>query len=227
MYPKNPVRKRPETILFDMDNTLYNFSDAKQNACNSVTEFIGSGTGKELLKYFMSGRYGFEDHGNIEQFMKDRDILDYDVFKSAVDIYETVKLESIKAYPGVCEILPEIMAAGIKMAIVTDAESSQAKKRLEKVGIYKYFDCVITPDISGKRKPEPDTFLKALEKLPSKPENSMVVGDSPRREIEPCNKLGITTVYAKYGDWLMIPSPHIVPDYTIENFSEIKQILNL
>ena len=142
-------------------------------------------------------------------------------------MYESVKLESIETYPGVYETLPDIMDAGIKMAIVTDAESSQAEKRLKKVGINKYFECVITPDISGNRKPKPDTFLLALKYLSSKPDISMVVGDSPKREIEPCNKLGMTTVYAKYGDWLKIPSPEVIPDYTIKKFSEIKKILNL
>ncbi|MDD4126554.1 MAG: HAD family hydrolase [Methanomicrobium sp.] len=227
MNYKPPVSKRPEVVLFDMDNTLYNFSDAKLKACSSVTNMLESGTGEELLRYFLFGRYGFEDHGNIKQYMEDKSIWDKDVFKTAVDIYESVKLESIEAYPGVYDTLPLIQDAGIKMSIVTDAESSQAKKRIDKIGISRYFEDIITPDISGKRKPEPDTFLLALEKLSVQPCNSMVVGDSPRREIEPCNKLGITTVYAKYGDWLKIPSPNTKPDYTIENFFEIIQILNL
>lgn len=227
MKQKIPAGVRPKAILFDMDNTLYDFSDAKLKACTGVTDHIGAGTGEELLRYFLFSSYGFEDHGNIKQFMNDKNVWDEDTFMSAVSLYESLKLESLIAYPGVYETLPVIQDAGISMSIVTDAESSQAKKRLEKLGLRKYFSDIITPDVSGKRKPEPDTFLMALDKLSTKPSDSMVVGDSPRREIEPCNRLGITTIYAEYGDWLKIPSPNTIPDYTIKNFSEITGILKL
>ncbi|MDD3407486.1 MAG: HAD family hydrolase [Methanomicrobium sp.] len=224
----NPfVSERPKAILFDMDNTLFDFSDAKIKACSSVAEMLESGTGEELLRYFLYGNFGFENHGNIRKYMEDYKIWDEDNYKSAIDIYESVKLESIEAYPGVYETLPIIEAAGIKMSIVTDAESTQAKKRIAKIGLHKYFQDIITPDLSGKRKPEPDTFLMALEKLSALPCNSMVVGDSPRREIEPCNKLGIATVYARYGDWLKIPTPGAKPDYTIDNFFELTDILKI
>ncbi|WOF15874.1 HAD family hydrolase [Methanoplanus sp. FWC-SCC4] len=222
-----PDQNLPCAILFDMDNTLYNFSDAKIKACEEVTNSINAGNADELMRYFLFGKFGFEDHGNIEQFMKDKNVWDGDKYFEAVEIYEDVKLSSITPYPGVLDILPIIKKSGIKMAIVTDAESSQAKKRLSKIGIKDYFQCIITPDISGKRKPEPDTFIKALEELSVPAKEAMVVGDSPYREIEPGNKLGMTTVYAKYGDWLKIPSPGIKPDYILEEFSNLKDILNI
>ncbi|MBP2132646.1 putative hydrolase of the HAD superfamily [Methanomicrobium sp. W14] len=227
MNQKDTVVRRPDVILFDMDNTLYDFSDAKLKACTAVVDYIGAGTGEELLRYFLYSGFGFEDHRNISQFMTDKNITGEETFKKAAGIYESVKLESIVAYPGVYETLPLISDAGIKMSIVTDAESSQAEKRVEKIGIRRYFRDIISPDKSGRRKPEPNTFIMALDRLSTDPSDSMVVGDSPRREIEPCNKLGMTTVYAKYGDWLKIPSPQVIPDYTIEKFSEIAKILNL
>jgi len=39
--------------------------------------------------------------------------------------------------------------------------------------------------------------------------------------------MGMTSVYAIYGDWMKIPYPSIQPHHTINTFSEILTILNL
>jgi len=201
-------REKYKGALFDMDNTLYNFVDAKIAACNSVVELIGCGDGMELLRYFLQKGNGYENHNNIRDYM-----------------HEEVKLNSIRLYPGVEETLEKLRDSGIKMAVVTDADSSQAKKRLNKTKISRHFECVITPDISGNRKPNPESFLMALEILKIQTKEAFVIGDSLKRDVEPCNNLGITTIFAKYGDWTGIPFPSIKPDYIVGNFSEILSII--
>jgi putative hydrolase of the HAD superfamily len=223
----NQMRSQLKAILFDMDNTLYNFVDAKIAACNCVVDQIGTGDGMELLRYFLRNLHGFEHHNNIRDFMVDKGVWDHHLFSSACDTYDKVKLHSIVPYPGVYETLSLIKQAGIRMGVVTDAESMHAEKRLKKIGISDYFQCVISPDISGKRKPELDSFLLALNTLQVNPENSWLVGDSLRREVAPGNLLGMTTVYAKYGDWMGIPFPSIKPDYVLDAFGDLPSLLNL
>lgn len=223
----DPLCKSVRGIIFDMDNTLYNFFDAKLLACERATAIIGTGNGEELFRYFLSGRHGFENPENIRDFMTDRDAWNELLFKEASETYEEVKLSSISPYPGVQELIPAISESGIGMTIVTDAESRQAKERLTKLGLYDYFQSVITPDITGKRKPDPTNFFNAMQVMKTLPEQTMIVGDSPKREIEPGNKLGLMTVYAKYGDWIKTPFPSIKPDYTLEKFEDLKILLNL
>ena len=222
-----PAKTEIKAILFDMDNTLFDFAAAKIISCGKICEFLGKGTDWDLMRYFLNSGLGYESHANIEKFMKDNGIYNEADYETAVCIYESVKLSSLVLYDNVVPTLEKIRAAGIKTAIITDAESSQTKKRLDKTGLSKYFDCAVSPDISGARKPEPPTFLCALEKLGAEIMETMVVGDSLRREIEPANKLGMTSVYAKYGDWMKIPAKDVIPDYTIENFGELAGILNL
>ncbi len=214
-------------IIFDMDNTLYNFFDAKMLACNRAAEIIGAGSGEELFRYFLSGKHGFEDIENIRDFMNDKDVLSEDIFTEASAVYEEIKLASITPYPGVMELIPAIAETGIGMTIVTDAESRQARERLTKIGLYHHFQSVVTPDITGKRKPDPANFYSAMEIMKTIPEETMVVGDSPKREIEPGNKLGLTTVYAKYGDWIKTPFPSIKPVHVLESFYDLSDILKL
>ncbi len=225
--PSRAVNPQQCTCLFDMDNTLYNFVDAKIAACRCAVERIGTGGEMELFRYFLRDIHGFEHHGNIRDFMEDRGVRDSAAFEEACRAYEDVKLASITPYPGVLATLETLKNAGVKMAVVTDAESSQAFKRLEKVEIRRYFESVITPDISGKRKPAHDSFLMALDELGSLPGNAWVVGDSLKREIEPGNHLGMTTVHAIYGDWTGIPYPSISPDYVLHSFPDLLRFMGL
>jgi putative hydrolase of the HAD superfamily len=227
---ESPVRRiNPQdcVCLFDLDNTLYNFVDAKKAACRKAVQCIGTGDGLDLFRYFLRDVHGFEHHDNIRDFMDDRGIRDTAVLEEACREYDAVKLAMIDPYPGVLSTLETLHRRGVKMAVVTDAESSQAFKRLEKVGIRRYFESVITPDISGKRKPAHDSFLMALESLRSPPEHAWVVGDSLKREIEPGNQLGMTTVHALYGDWTDIPYPSITPTFVLRSFPDLLGFMGL
>jgi len=49
-----------KSILFDMDNTLFDFIGAKHAACEAIVEYLGLKDGIVLFKYFLSGVYSFE-----------------------------------------------------------------------------------------------------------------------------------------------------------------------
>ncbi|NYT06305.1 MAG: HAD family hydrolase [Methanomicrobiales archaeon] len=219
MAPKSGIK--PRACLFDMDNTLYDFVNAKIAGCTSAVTCIGCGEGIELFRYFLRNVHGFEDHNNIRDFMIDRNAWDDAAYAEACCRYEEEKLQALKVFEGVAETLCRLKDEGISMAVVTDADSAHATARLQRTGLSPFFDCVITPDVSGKRKPEPDSFLCALQRLDCHPGEAWVVGDSLRREIAPGKMLGMTTAYAEYGDWLRLPSPDIRPDFVLKRFSEL------
>jgi putative hydrolase of the HAD superfamily len=219
--------RRPHAVLFDMDNTLYNFVDAKIAACTRVVELFGLSDGMPLFRYFLRNVHGFEHHDNIRDYLADLSLGDEDQIDEACRIYEAVKLEEIRPYPALHETLELIRDAGIAMGVVTDAESFQAKKRLAKIGIDHFFQCVVCPDHSGRRKPEHDSFLLALSLLSVRPEEAWLVGDSLRREVLPGQEIGMITVHAKYGDWIGAPSHSIIPDYVLQEFAELPDLLGL
>ncbi|WP_445476150.1 hypothetical protein ACT9XH_05390 [Methanococcoides methylutens] len=50
-----------KAVLFDMDNTLFDFLEAKLTACKKMVEYIGAGDPEAMLGYFLRGTPGFED----------------------------------------------------------------------------------------------------------------------------------------------------------------------
>ena len=79
------------------------------------------------------------------------------------------------------------------MGIVTDAHSRDATLRLEKTGLLPFFCCMVSYDMVKVKKPACDPFLMALEMMKTSPSDTVLIGDSPRRDIEPGRHLGIRT----------------------------------
>jgi putative hydrolase of the HAD superfamily len=213
------------TILFDMDNTLFDLVGAQIESCRRVTRFLGCEDGDDLYQYFLRPLHGYEAHENIHDYMEDRGISLNGTYARARYIYEEEKLRHITPYPGVPETLMLILDRGLPMAIVTDAHSRDATIRLEKSGLLSFFTCIVSSDLAGAKKPAPEPFLTALEMLRTDPAKTLLIGDSPRRDIKPCRELGIRTVYARYGDRFADDRSSVEADFTIDAMEELPAIL--
>jgi len=222
----NSVDGLPGAILFDLDNTLCNFIDAKFAACRAVTEYIGTGDEKELFEHFLRPVYSFEDTRHIADYMMAKGVYTPEDADHAARLFEDIKIAHICPYPGVHDTLNHLRALGIKMAIVTDADQTQAERRLKKCEIASYFPVLVTPDRSGKRKPDHTPFRMALRELAASGP-VWLVGDSVRREVIPGNELGFTTVYARYGDCFPQYNPEFSSDHVIDRFSDLLSIFSL
>ncbi len=220
------VAREIKAVIFDMDNTLFDFVEAKLKACKAVAEYLGCGDGEKLLGYFLRGIHGFEDLENILDYMRDNDVYSQEKYERCCRIYEEVKLNNIKPYPYVKETLEKLRKIGLKLAVVTDAMNGHALSRLRKTGLLHLFDVVVSADMTGKKKPEPDSIKLALQKLGVDAREAILVGDSVRRDIEAGKRLGMVTVYAAYGDRNFFEDKSEEADFTLNSIRELIRLLD-
>jgi len=219
------VQKPIKCLLFDMDNTLFDLVGAQIAACQAVVQQLGRDDGEELFSYFLTPTHGFESHENIHQYMNERSIPADGLYRQACRVYETVKLQHIHPYEGVAETLQSLQIRGYAMGIVTDAHSRDATLRLEKTGLLQFFCCMVSYDMVKVKKPAPEPFLFALEMMKAGTDEAILIGDSPRRDIEPGHFLGIRTVYARYGDRFSDDRSDIPADFVIDTIADLPGIL--
>ncbi|MCQ1535843.1 HAD family hydrolase [Methanosarcina sp. KYL-1] len=216
-----------KAVLFDMDNTLFDFIAAKLVACREVLACLEAeggekvGSSAELFNYFLRGVHGFEDYENILDYMQDSRLFTVQGYRQCCEIYEREKLENIELYPGVRDTLEELKKLDLKLAIITDADRAHARARLARVGLLSSFDLLVAFDMTGAKKPDPAPFLFALRALGVRPEETLVVGDSIRRDMTPARQLGLNTAYAAYGDWRAQEETGTCFDFRLENFPDL------
>jgi putative hydrolase of the HAD superfamily len=208
-----------------MDNTLFDLVEAQIAACEAVVKHLGQNDGENLFSYFLTPTHGFESHENIRQYMEERNIPVNGVYRSACQEYEKAKLGNIFPYAGVPGTLQSLHEQGYNMGIVTDAHSRDATLRLEKTELLPFFCCIVSFDMIRVKKPAPEPFLFALEMMKAHSGEAVLIGDSPRRDIEPCRSLGIKTVYARYGDRLSRDRSNVPADFVIDAMEELPDIL--
>jgi putative hydrolase of the HAD superfamily len=79
--------------------------------------------------------------------------------------------------PGAVETL-ERLAARMRLAVVANWDSS-LHEHLDRLGLDRYFDAVVTSAEAGAAKPDPHIFLTALRRLDVEPGRALHVGDEP------------------------------------------------
>ncbi len=92
------------------------------------------------------------------------------------------KFESEMPYeymPGVLDFMKNLKADGIPMAVVTSSNDLKMNNvRRAHPELWELMDAVLTSEYFTKSKPDPECFLKGMEVLGGKPEETVVFEDS-------------------------------------------------
>lgn len=164
-------------VIFDMDGVLVD-SEALINAA-AVSMFREKGLvvqPDDFLPFVGAGedRYigGVAEHYGFP--------LDVTAAKHRTyEIYLDLVPSRLEAFPGVLELVHACRAAGFRVAVASSADEIKVRANLEKIGLpINFWDVVVTGEDVGNKKPAPDIFLSAAEKLGLSPPNCVVVEDA-------------------------------------------------
>jgi putative hydrolase of the HAD superfamily len=89
--------------------------------------------------------------------------------------------------------LDRTRAMGIRVAIVSNSEG-RLPELLEHVGVAHHFEAIVDSHNEGVRKPDPEIFRRALDRLRIRPEDTVYLGDIPGVDVEGANAAGIRAV---------------------------------
>lgn len=164
------------TIIFDLDGTLLNTLEGLKNStnfalkkfnCPEITleqtrSFVGNGVRKLIERAIQNG----EQNPDFEKCLN--------TFK---EHYSKTMYQKTVAYDGIEDMLTELKKRGVKTGVVSNKFDTAVKELCK-----NYFDGLIIVAIGEspnvRKKPAPDSVLKAMKILGAKPENTLYVGDS-------------------------------------------------
>jgi putative hydrolase of the HAD superfamily len=197
-------------LVFDLDNTLIDFVTFKKRtalAAAKAMRFAGlQAKEEEVIEgiFEIYSKYGIEYQKTFGKLLWEKfPVEGLDNFEriqqAGILAYLKEKFVSLKTYPEVEPTLDELLKRGFKLCILTDAPRNKAWQRMELTGLSKYFSTVTTFDDSKAHKPNVEAFNALFKKGGFKPENALIVGDNPERDILGGKNAGMKTALAKYG----------------------------
>jgi putative hydrolase of the HAD superfamily len=218
-------------VIFDLDNTLTDFMRMKRVSIKTaIEEMIDAGLSmspedatRKLFEIY--DREGIEDQRVFDRFLEEQlGEIDPMIHTAAIIGYRRGREYTLVLYPHVKKTLLELAKRGLKLVILSDAPRYQAWSRLCYLGLQHFFDHVITFEDTQVRKPDPAPFHRAIELLQMNPDEVIMVGDWPERDMVGAHGVGIRTVYARYGD--TSGAVHSGANYEIDDISEIVGIID-
>lgn len=185
-----------DTIIFDLDGTLLNtLFDLKESTnfalkkygypektIDEVRMFVGNGVAKLIERALPDGINNPAYKNCLEDFKKDYKIRMYD---------------HTAPYEGILEMLEKLNAAGIKTAVVSN-KFDAAVKELCKKYFGKRIPVAIGESENVKKKPAPDSVLRAMDLLHAKKNKTIYCGDSDV-DVQTAKNSGLPCIGVSWG----------------------------
>jgi HAD superfamily hydrolase (TIGR01509 family) len=178
-------------VIFDLDGTLIDSRDQWGKAFSGVLKDLGKdvpGGHPEIP--------GVSIEDNWRMLLPKYQITTgktLDELKSLTYKHYVKFLPEISLMDGAKDFLGDLKEGGVKITLATSCEWWVVKEVFKKLGLEGIFDATVTGEEIPNKKPFPDEFLLAADKLGVSPEDCLVIGDTPS-DIEAAKSAGMKVV---------------------------------
>ncbi|WP_144555049.1 YjjG family noncanonical pyrimidine nucleotidase [Bacillus sp. X1(2014)] len=228
--------KKYQTLLFDVDDTLLDFTAAEALALNLLFESQNIPPTKEMednYKKINQRLWSLFEEGKIsrDEVVNTRFSL---LFKEMGQLADGVFLE--KNYRGYLEEGHQLISGAFELVsvlqnhyelyIVTNGVSKTQDKRLRDSGLHPLFKGIFVSEDTGFQKPMKEFFDYVFDRIPNfSPEQTLIIGDSLSSDIKGGQLAGLDTCW--FNPNAKPNNTGIFPTYEIHDLNGLFTILNL
>jgi putative hydrolase of the HAD superfamily len=232
------LMKQYKHIFFDLDKTLWDFTaNNKDTFIDLFEQFKLESKGVKSPEFFQQkynvhndilwdlyrkGKVG-KSFLSVERFrltLNDFGIIDNLL---AADIScEYVRLSPLKTklIPGTIETL-EYLFPKYQLHIITNGFKEVQYIKVERSGLAKYFQQIITSEEAGCNKPNIQIFLYALEKTSANASECLMIGDDLEVDVQGAKDAGMDQVFVNLENCIHNKSIN----YEVKSLLELKNFL--
>ena len=216
----NSPKLHVDGIILDLDGTIVDSKEAYLDAAMATFSAFGQILLEQKAAFEIPKR--FELGVPLDDLTQGIDVDSFcEVYLKAY--YAATAIRS-KPFPHMADAL-EKLSLKAKLALTTRRRvpKNEVIKQLERFGLSKYFEVIMTGDDTTSPKPSPETIFKCSKQLGVNITNCMVVGDSIT-DIEAGKNAGTRTVAVFSGIFsreelqranpdLILPNVIFIPDF--------------
>ena len=188
------------TVVFDLDDTLYDEIDYCKSGFTAVAEFLANpATVKVEMRNISDALWEQFSTGNrTKTFNAALDKLDIShddkLIRELIEVYRqhkpTITLPQ-DSRDALCELSKKYT-----LALMTDGFLPGQQLKVQALGIEQYFKSIVYTEQLGREcwKPSPVGFENIIRTLRTSPENTVYIADNEKKDFIAPNKLGFVTI---------------------------------
>ena len=177
MHSTSPSSGCCQGVIFDMDGVLVDSEPFICQAACQMFQELGQRVQPEDFTPFIGTGENRYLGGVAEKYSLAFDI--DQIKKRTYDIYLEIIRGALQPLPGVNSFIEHCEALGKRLAVASSADRRKVVGNLREIGLSpERFTAVIVGEDVERKKPAPDIFLLAAERLQLAPENCLVVEDA-------------------------------------------------
>ncbi len=195
-----------KAILFDLDNTLIDFTRAKSESVRAAAHAMARAGLRippekiEAMIWTLYQEHGIEYQKVFQKLLRATiGKIDYRILAAGITAYRAAKQQHLHAFPRTVFVLKQLEKRGYKLGVVSDAPRMQAWTRLTQASLAEFFSTVTAFEDVRVKKPHHMPFRAAARKLGVQPNRVLFVGDSLKRDVSGAKKAGMRAAWARYG----------------------------
>lgn len=222
-------------VLFDLDDTLFDFHKAEKIALTKTLVHFGIDPTEETLALYSTINAAHWKRLELGEISREevkvgryRELfetigVECDPVK-ATAYYESMLAIGHYFMPGAPELLEELYRK-YRLYIVSNGTAKVQEGRIGSSGIAKYMDGIFISQILGANKPDKQFFDICFAEIPDfSLSETVIIGDSLSSDIKGGINAGIITVW--FNPKGIENDSDIKPDYTIKELSEVPGLLS-
>lgn len=228
--------KKYKYLLFDADNTLFDFNECERRAFGVTFAKLGIESSDSI--YDLYHHINAEIWKEFEKGLIEREVLKYERYrrlfeklgvenvncKEVASAYELNLAEQALEFDGAAELLG-LLSENYEIYIVTNGLAYVQEHRFEKSGFVPYIKKVYISERLGAQKPSALFFDRVIEDIgDSNRSKYLVIGDSLTSDIDGAINSSLDCCWLNHS---RADSDGRNITYTVYDFSDIKALLNI
>lgn len=136
------------------------------------------------------------------------------ILEEGTKLFQWLHVESSTVYPGVEELLERLRSKGMELGIITNSFEKHLQLILSKLNLLHHFRCLVDGGDVKAFKPSKVPFLRVLDCLGTRVEETLFIGDEYYADIVGSTQLGMDAVWVNSRG---VPLTHMLKKYGEES----------
>lgn len=228
-----------KAVIFDIDNTLYSYDKAHEQAFPKLTGYAEAELGipeaefrEAYSREYAAVRKRLGETAaihnrlvRIQRVLEKRGLPLAPHVLRMTDLYWYSLIDAMEPEPHAEETIRSLKASGFRLGIGTDMTARVQFQKLERLGMLGYFDFIVSSEEAGVDKPAPEMFALCVKKAGCRPEECLFIGDSLKKDVRGALAAGMSAAWYCPSEEASSGEAKDANVWVIRDLSEIPELI--